>query len=106
MNARRLLQRMCARHQVPVGEAERLLPLLERALASSSRVRLRVLNHIERALAKRNEGTTVRVEEIERDLDSEVLVSVARLLHRWSPSQNSLGFGDLPEGLMPDGLDG
>ena len=48
----------------------------------------------------------MRVEEVERDLDAEVLVSVARLLHAWSPSQNSLGFGDLPDGLMPDGLDG
>jgi hypothetical protein len=97
---------MCARHQVPVGEAERLLPLLERALASSSRVRLRVLTHIERALAKRNQGATVRLEEVEKDLDAEVLVSVARLLHGWSPSQGTLGFGDLPDGLMPGGLDG
>ena len=103
MDPERLLERLCRRHGVDPGDATRLRPLLERALISSPRVRTRILSLIESHLARRSEaGAPPSADSVERELDEEVLVSVARTLHHWSPSQDP--GGGLPPGLMPEGL--
>jgi hypothetical protein len=105
MNARRLLERMCSRHGLPAAEAERLVPLVARALASRPDVRDRILTLVEDNLARKAGGDTdAGPERVLRDLDAEVLSSVARVLHGWTPSSTTLGLASLPEGFL-DGLD-
>ena len=56
MDARSLLQRMCERHDLPFGEASRLVPLIERALNSPHDVRDRILVLVENNLARKATG--------------------------------------------------
>lgn len=106
MDARNLLQRMCDRHDLPFAEASRLLPLIERALASPRHVRDRILVLIENNLARKATGGSAPTHElVHRDLDEEVLVSVCRVLHGWTPSSKVLDLGRVLPDLFPDGFD-
>jgi len=106
MDARNLLQRMCDRHALPYMEASRLLPLIERALNSPHHVRDRILVLVENNLARKATGTISRTtQEVQRDLDDEVLVSVARVLHNQTPGPSLLDLGHVLPDLFPDGFD-
>lgn len=88
---------------------------MQRAVVSSSKVRRRLLTLIDRNLARRSGGDpSATLQSLEEDLDEEVLVSVARRVHEWSPPwkakgpQDSPGHGDLDLGDedLPGGLGG
>ncbi|MCA9001385.1 MAG: hypothetical protein KDB61_05645 [Planctomycetes bacterium] len=107
MDPKRLLERMCVRHSVPFEKAEALLPLIQRALISPFAVRDRILALVDRNLSRdlsaAGPGSTLAA--IERDLDEEVLMSVAPTLHGWKQGGRPMDLGqDLP-GIFPDGLD-
>ena len=106
MDAERLLHRMCRRRGLPASRANELLPLVQRAVVSSSKVRRRLLTLIDRNLARRSGGDpSATLESLEADLDEEVLVSVARRVHAWSPPWKSRGATD-GDGSDGDGSDG
>lgn len=115
MDAERLLHRMCRRRGLPASEASELLPMVQRAVISSARVRRRLLTLIDRTLARRSDGDpSATLESLEADLDEEVLVSVARRVHGWSPpwkhqgpsDGHAPGDFDLGDGDLPGGLGG
>ena len=111
MDARRLLQRMCERHGLAFRQVSRLLPLIQRALVSPRDVRDRILGMVETNLARRASGAPVDpTVKVHQDLDEEVLQSVARVLHGWTPSTKVLELGKvLPRlfggDLRPEDLD-
>ncbi len=106
MDARRLLQRMCIRHGLAYREATRLLPLLERALVSPNEVRDRILRLIDTNLSRKANGAVdSTAEAMNVDLDEEVLMSVARVLHAWAPSAKILDLGKVLPDIFPDGFD-
>ena len=96
---------MCERHGLPYARAARLLPLIERALVSPTRQRDRLLLLVENNLARKaRRQPPASLEPAFDDLDAEVLVSVARVLHAWTPPRDLLDLrGVLPE-IFP-GLD-
>lgn len=115
MDAERLLNRMCRRRGLAASRASELLPLVERAVTSSPRVRRKLLSLIDRNLARRSEGDPLAtLESVEQELDEEVLVAVARRVHGWEPPwkrqspEDGLhpGSFDLGEGDLPGGLGG
>jgi hypothetical protein len=79
MTTERLLERLCRRHGVPLANARRLLPLVERAVRSSGELRRRLIEVIEASLAR-------DAEELAQQSRSEscCLIAVASALHRWS----------------------
>ena len=50
-------------------------------------------------------STVTGVEGLARDLDEEVLSSVAKVLHNWTPSQNVIDLGGSLKRLFPKGFD-
>lgn len=107
MDPLRLLRKMCLRHGLPDSEAQRLVPLVQRALDSPESVRDRILGMVETNLALRAGVPPAQArshEALFRDLDDEVLHSVARVLHSWSPSGKVLDVGGALPRLFPDGL--
>lgn len=103
MDSRRLLQRICRRHGLAYDEATRLLPILRRAIRSPAEVRDRLLLVIERSLARRSAATARHAPDaVFRDLDDELLVSVAQVLHVWKPTGRGFGTRDLPPDLYPE----
>ena len=105
MDARSLLLRMCDRHHIPFGDASRLLPLIERALNSPTHVRDRILVLVENNLSRKATGTAAATtERVYRDLDEEVLVSVAKVVHNWAPSSNILDIGQVLPDIFPKGF--
>ena len=97
---------MCDRHGLPFGDASRLLPLIERALAAPHHVRDRILHLVENNLARKATGSAAATSEaVQGDLDDEVLLSVARVLHNWTPSAKVLDLGRVLPDLFPEGFD-
>ena len=47
----------------------------------------------------------VTSDQVHRDLDEEVLTSVAGVLHNWTPSSKVLDLGQVMPGLFPEGFD-
>ena len=105
MNPRRLLERMCARHRLSFQRAVPLLPLVERALVSPARLRDRILALVDANIARRAGGAVTGVEGLARDVDEEVLSSVAKVLHNWKPSKNVLDLEGSLKKLFPNGFD-
>ncbi len=101
MDPVRLLRRMCARHGLPYDQVEQLVPLVQRALEAPDEVRDRILTLIEGNLARRAASQEC-VEKLFQDLDQEVLISVARILHAWNPSQKVMEMGGILPRLFPD----
>lgn len=96
---------MCDRHGLPFADAQRLTPLVGRALASKPDVRDRILTLVERNLSRRADGDRRSTpERVFLDLDEEVLLSVSRVLHRWSPKGKLLDLSDALPGLFPPGM--
>ena len=104
MDPQQLLQRMCERHGLPERRADRLLPLIRRALVSPQDVRDRILQLVDQSLARQAAGDPkAGAEQVFEDLDSAVLLSVAKLLHNWAPSSAFLDLpGDLGSMFRPE----
>lgn len=87
-------------------EAIRLLPLIERALLSPHNVRDRILSLVDHNLARK--ATPRQRDEprelVQEDLNEEILHSVARVLHGWTPSAKLLELGRLLPDLFPPGF--
>ncbi|MFO1010816.1 MAG: hypothetical protein U1F29_12200 [Planctomycetota bacterium] len=98
MNAENLLRAMCERHGLPPDYGARLLPLVRRALQAPEDVRDRILRLVDGNLKSCAEGR-VDPEKLWRDLDGEVLIAVARVLHNWTPSEPMLDLGTHLGGL-------
>ena len=94
MNPESTLRSLCERNQVPysLGLGERLLPIVRRALESPDETRDRILALVERNLKLRAAGGDGQ-ELLERDMQQEVLVAVARVLHDWAPTDPFLDLG-------------
>ncbi|MBK7644798.1 MAG: hypothetical protein IPJ19_17450 [Planctomycetes bacterium] len=92
MNPESTLRRLCERNQVPYSYGERLLPIVRRALEAPDATRDRILALVERNLQQRADGAADS-EKLARDLESEILLAVARVLHDWSPSDPLLDIG-------------
>lgn len=92
MNPESTLRSLCERNQVPYSLAERLLPIVRRALESPDETRDRILALVERNLQQGADGIEGR-ERLARDLEHEVLVAVARVLHDWAPTEPFLDLG-------------
>ena len=92
MDAERLLQELCARHGVDAGRGARLLPLIRWALRGPEDARERILALVERTLSKG--GPEVKDQKQFNDAaDRAVLISVARILHSWTPAPRILELG-------------
>jgi len=96
MNPESTLRSLCERNQVPYSLAlgERLLPIVRRALESPDETRERILALVERNLKLRAAGGDGQ-ERLERDLEHEILVAVARVMHDWAPTDPFLDLGKL-----------
>lgn len=98
MNAENLLRAMCERHGLPPDYGARLLPLVRRALQAPDEVRDRILRLVDGNLKSCADGRTDQ-DKLWRDLDGEVLIAVARVLHTWTPSEPMLDLGTHLGGL-------
>jgi hypothetical protein len=92
------LRGLCERNQVPYSRAERLLPIVARALEAPESTRERILALVERNLQQPGGGAAGQ-EKLARDLEHEILLAVARVLHGWSPSDPLLDLGNTLGGL-------
>lgn len=109
MDARRLLGRMCSRHGLNLQDAVRLLPLIERALLSPHNVRDRILTLVDHNLSQKasHRPTFVasgKADTVQGDLDEEIMFSVARVLHAWTPSSKLMELGRLLPNIFPPGF--
>ena len=93
MNPQNLLQAMCKRHGIPTKTGERLLPLIRKALEAPAEVRNRILFLVDRNLAEKAKGIESE-KRLWNELDQDVLVAVARVLHGWNPTGSLLDMGD------------
>jgi len=92
---------MCKRHGLAFRQVSRLVPLIQRALMSPEDVRDRILSMVETNLARRASGAPVDpTVKVHQDLDLEVLLSVARVLHGWIPSSKVLELGQVLPNLF------
>ncbi len=107
MDAKSLLQRMCSRQGITLSDGSHLLPLVERALHSPDSVRNRILTMVANSLARKvtGEDSVPETAMTQEDLDEEVLHSVARVLHAWTPSARVTDLGQLLPDLFPEGFD-
>lgn len=96
---------MCQRHGLTADDSARLLPLIERALHAPNSVRDRILLLVDHNLSKKATGTSSRdPQRVQHDLDEEILCSVGRVLHRWTPSPKLLELGRILPDLFPPGF--
>ncbi|HIF42419.1 MAG TPA: hypothetical protein EYQ74_15155 [Planctomycetes bacterium] len=107
MDAKNLLQRMCTRQGLSLSRGSHLLPLVERALHSPESVRNRILTMVANSLARKVSGEEAAEEggATQEDLDDEVLISVARVMHTWTPSARVHELEELLPDLFPEGFD-
>lgn len=102
MTPENLLRSMCERHGLPAEYGQRLLPLVRRAMEAPDEVRERLLALVDGNLATRAQGEPDGAPS-ERDVDHDVLVAVARVLHAWSPSEPMSDLGSSLGGLGTQG---
>ena len=85
---------MCRRHALDPKDAADFSRLVERAIISPAKARKKILDLIDQALARRASGDkTATLDAVERDLDEEVLLAVAKRVHDWEPGSSLEGFG-------------
>lgn len=85
---------MCRRHALDPDDAADLNLLVQRALISPTSVQKKILTVIDAALARRAAGdNTATLDAVERDLDEEVLLAVAKRVHTWEPGKSLDNFG-------------
>jgi hypothetical protein len=115
MTPENLLRSMCERHGLPAEYGQRLLPLVRRAMEAPDEVRDRLLALVDGNLADHAQSGPSDAEdadgaqrevEIQRDIDEDVLIAVARVLHGWSPSEPLFDFGSSVGGLETQDPDG
>lgn len=82
MDVRRFIARLCARFRVSRDFGRRLQPLVQRAVESPPEKRRLLLQLVERSFA---EEARRALRELGGERDRRALVSVARLLHGWTP---------------------
>jgi hypothetical protein len=102
MTPENLLRSMCERHGLPADYGQRLLPLVRQAMEAPDEVRERILALVDGNLADRAESGGDQ-HALERHVDHEVLVAVARVLHGWSPSEPMSDLGSSLGGLGAQG---
>ena len=102
MTPENLLRSMCERHGLPADYGQRLLPLVRRAMEAPDEVRERILALVDGNLANRAQGEADE-DEVARDLDEDILLAVARVLHGWSPSEPLFDLGSSLGGLGAQG---
>ena len=89
---------MCKRHGLSFESGAKLLPLVRKAIESTPEIRNRILFLVDRNLANKAKGHSEE-KQLWSELDSDVLVAVAKVLHGWNPSGQILNMGDqLKEG--------
>lgn len=91
MNPEDVVRALCARHGLPAESGEPYLDLVSKALKAPNDVRDRILKLVDAGLAERARGD--RDSLAAAGADVEVLVSVARVLHGWTPSGSMLDLG-------------
>lgn len=91
MSAENLVRALCARHGLPAEAGTPYLPLVRKALLSTDGTRERVLRLVDEALAERADVLAGGLRDAAGD--DRVMVSVARVLHGWSPSEGMLDLG-------------
>jgi len=102
-----LLRTLCEQHALPYAQGLRLLPLVRRAFEAPRDVRDRILSLVDRNLREQAERMPDS-ERLTQNLEDQILMAVARVLHDWSPSEPLLDIsrrlGDLE--LPSDEADG
>lgn len=84
MDPRDWLRRRCLRYAVSEGDANDLLPLVERGLATQGPLGACLLAVAEASVAMR--GSDARGQEAAQErLDDRMLVALAGVLHAWEP---------------------
>lgn len=101
MTPENLLRSMCERHGLPPEYGVRLLPLVQRALTAPDEVRERILALVDGNLAQ----VALKGPSAVPDLDLDVLIAVARVLHDWAPSGPMLDLGASFGGVDANGPD-
>jgi hypothetical protein len=85
MTPQQYLERLGRRFDVPPGYGERFVPLVRRALDAGPQVRRRILQLVRASFAREAERCTRRREQRRRVPDWQLVETVARILHNWSP---------------------
>ncbi len=101
MNPEDLVSAMCARHGLPPESGAHLLPLVKKALEAPDAIRNRILTVVDGSLALTAQGRAGG-DRVWSDVDREVLIAVARVLHGWAPSDSMLDLGSSLDRLGPD----
>jgi AcrR family transcriptional regulator len=83
MTPDQILQSLCERYHLPPARAERLIPLIERALQAPPGVRERILELVESNVER--ESRRKKPSDRELALDERMLGVVARIIHAWNP---------------------
>lgn len=104
MTPEALLQAMCKRHGLSPDSGESLLPLVKKAVESPPEIRNRILFLVDRNLASKAKGVADE-KRLWNELDNDVLVAVAKVLHGWHPSGEILNMGDQLKGERGKGPD-
>jgi len=86
MNSTNILAGLCAFYDVPVAKAQKLIPLIERAIAAPEPMRGRILSLVKRTLKR--EAEHHRASTREQELDERMLGVVAKVVHPWTPPRN------------------
>jgi len=92
MNPENVVRALCARHGLPPEAGAPYMSLVEKALAAPDDVRERLLTLVDGSLAQRAQGIP-EGPALHKEVDREVLMAVARVLHGWSPSTPMLDLG-------------
>jgi hypothetical protein len=92
MNPENVVRALCARHGLPPEAGAPYISLVEKALAAPDEVRDRLLTLVDGSLAQRAQGIP-EDPAAWKNLDREVLLAVARVLHGWTPSTPMLDLG-------------
>ena len=92
MTPESLLHAMCKRHDISPENGQALLPLIRKALDSPLEIRNRILFLVDGNLAERARGAN-KARSLLDSHDDELLRSVAKVMHNWTPSSSVLEMG-------------
>jgi len=87
-----LVRALCARHGLPPEAGAAYLPLVQKALTAPDEVRDRILTLVSEGLSQRAQGLTA-VPQVDKEVDREILIAIAKVLHTWAPSDSMLDLG-------------
>lgn len=92
MNPEDVVRALCARHGLPAEAGAPYLDLVTKALLAADDVRDRILKLVDAGLSERARGKALGL-TLPPEVDVEILVAVARVLHGWTPSGSMLDLG-------------